>query len=153
MKKPEDVIGNANYLIVKIIAIQKTHDIFMNRYIKDSDIKPSQYYMLHYLHNVKELNQSEIAACCFMDRCGVSRAFKEFEEKGLITREATEGNKRQYDISLTEKGLELAEFFSQKEKEWEEEISKKLGISLEDINLFLQGLAQESIDFNKASKK
>ena len=40
-----------------------------------------------------------------MDRSGVSRAFKEFEEKDLIIREVDEKNKRAYKMALTDKGI------------------------------------------------
>lgn len=153
MHKAEDVISSTDLLIVDIIAIHKTHDIFMNRFIKKSDIKPSQYYMLNYLYGNEELNQSDIAACCFMDRCGVSRAFKEFEEKGLIIREVVEDNKREYNISLTEKGIKLAEFFKNKEKEWENEVCKDLNINLDKLKSTLNDLSYNSIDFNKKFKK
>ena len=64
MKKAEDVIEETPFLITHIISIHKTHDIFLNKFIKESGIKPSQYYMLLYLNENKDFNQSEIAACC-----------------------------------------------------------------------------------------
>ena len=71
-----------------------------------------------------------------MDRSGVSRAFKDFEEKGLIVREVDEKNKRAYKITLTKKGIETSEFLIEKEKEWDDMICEELDITREDLLKF-----------------
>ena len=145
----EDDIVEKPFLITHIISIHKTHDIFLNKFIKESGIKPSQYYMLLYLNENKDFNQSEIAACCLMDRCGVSRAFKEFEEKGIITREISKESKREYDVSLTEKGQKIVDFLLSKEFEWEEEICDNFDIDSDELHRIMAQFSRLSVDFNK----
>lgn len=94
-------------------------------------------------------NQSDIAKACLMDRSGVSRAFKDFEEKGLITREINENNKRAYKIQLTEKGIETAQFLEKKEKEWDKMIQEELNISREDLYKLLSKISLKSLEFNR----
>lgn len=94
-------------------------------------------------------NQSDIAKICLMDRSGVSRAFKDFEEKGLITREIDENNKRAYKIKLTEKGIETAQFLEEKEREWDEMIREDLNISQEDLSDILSKISLKSLKFNR----
>ena len=125
----DDIINDSPFIVNHLITLSKTHDFYMNKHIKNgTDILPSQYYMLLFLYYDMGTNQSDIAKACLMDRSGVSRAFKDFEEKELIVREVDEANKRAYKITLTKKGIETAEFLIQKEKEWDEMICEELDI-------------------------
>ena len=122
----------------------------MNKHIKaGTDILPSQYYMLLFLYYEMGTNQSDIAKACLMDRSGVSRAFKDFEEKGLIIRETDECNKRAYKITLTKKGIETSEFLIEKEKEWDDMICEELDISREDLLELLSKISMKSLEFNR----
>lgn len=137
-------------MICYLISLTKTHDFYINKHIKnETEILPSQYYMLMFLYNDMGTNQSDIAKICLMDRSGVSRAFKDFEEKGLITREIDENNKRAYKIKLTEKGIETAQFLEEKEREWDEMIREDLNISQEDLSDILSKISLKSLKFNR----
>lgn len=146
----EDIIKNSPYLICYLTSLTKTHDFYINKHIKnETDILPSQYYMLMFLYHEMGTNQSDIAKACLMDRSGVSRAFKDFEEKGLITREVDENNKRAYKITLTEKGIETAQFLEKKELEWDEMICEELNISRDELFKGLDKLSLKSLYFNR----
>ena len=105
--------------------------------------------MLMFLYYEMGTTQSDIAKACLMDRSGVSRAFKDFECKGLIERKVNEDNKRAYKIKLTEKGIETAEFLIQKEKEWDNMICEELDISREDLLKILSKVSLKSLEFNR----
>lgn len=105
--------------------------------------------MLLFLYYEMGTTQSDIAKACLMDRSGVSRAFKDFEEKGLIEREIDETNKRAYKITLTKKGIDTAEFLIEKEKEWDDMISEEINISHEELFKLLSKISQKSLDFNR----
>ena len=146
----DDIIDNSPFLINHLITLNKTHDFYMNKQIKSgTDILPSQYYMLLFLYYEMGTNQSDIAKACLMDRSGVSRAFKDFEQKGLITREIDETNKRSYTISLTKKGIETSEFLIEKEKEWEDMICEKLNITRKELLELLSRISMKSLEFNR----
>ena len=146
----DDIIKDSPFIANHLITLSKTHDFFMNKHIKSgTDILPSQYYMLLFLYYEMGINQSDIAKACLMDRSGVSRAFKDFEEKELIVREVDEANKRAYKITLTKKGIETAEFLIQKEKEWDEMICEELDISHEDMLKLLSKVSMKSLLFNR----
>lgn len=84
-----------------------------------------------------------------MDRSGVSRAFKEFEEKGLIIREIDENNKRAYKIKLTEKGIRTAQFLEKKENEWDDMINEELNMPKEELFELLSKISLKSLEFNR----
>ena len=146
----EDIMKNSPFLVNHLISLSKTHDFYINKYIKnETDILPSQYYMLLFLYYEMGVTQSDIAKACLMDRSGVSRAFKDFEEKGLITREVDSDNKRAYKIHLTKKGIETAEFLIEKEKEWDNMICEELDMSREDVLKLLSKISLKSLEFNR----
>ena len=146
----DDIIKDSPFLVNHLITLSKTHDFYINKHIKaGTDILPSQYYMLLFLYYEMGTNQSDIAKACLMDRSGVSRAFKDFEEKGLIEREIDENNKRAYKITLTPKGVETSEFLIQKEKEWDDMICEELDISRENLLKLLSKNSMKSLEFNR----
>ena len=146
----DDIIKDSPFLVNHLITLSKTHDFYINKHIKNNtDILPSQYYMLLFLYYEMGTNQSDIAKACLMDRSGVSRAFKDFEEKGLIEREIDESNKRAYTITLTKKGIETSEFLIKKEKKWDSMICEELNISREDLFRLLSKISMKSLEFNR----
>ena len=146
----DDIIKDSPFIVNHLITLNKTHDFYINKHIKhETDIQPSQYYMLLFLYYEMGTNQSDIAKACLMDRSGVSRAFKDFEEKGLIIREVDESNKRAYKITLTKKGNETAEFLIKKEKEWDNMISEELDISQDELLKLLSEVSMKSLEFNR----
>ena len=146
----DDIIKDSPFLVNHLSTFSQTHDFYMNKHIKaGTDILPSQYYMLLFLYYEMGTNQSDIAKACLMDRSGISRAFKDFEEKGLIVRETDEDNKRAYKITLTQKGIETSEFLIEKEKEWDDMICEELDISREDLLELLSKISMKSLEFNR----
>ena len=146
----DDIIKNSPFLVNHLISLSKTHDFYINNHIKnETDTLPSQYYMLLFLYYEMGETQSDIAKACLMDRSGVSRAFKDFEEKGLIIREVDDKNKRAYKITLTEKGIDTAEFLIQKETEWDKMICEELDISREELLKLLSKISLKSLEFNR----
>ena len=146
----DDIINDSPFIINHLITLNKTHDFYINKHIKnETDIQPSQYYMLMFLYYEMGATQSYIAKACLMDRSGVSRAFKEFEEKGLIKRNINENNKRSYKINLTQKGKKTAEFLIQKEKEWDNIICEELDIAHNDLLNLLSKVSLKSLEFNR----
>ena len=105
--------------------------------------------MLLFLYYEMGTTQSDIAKACLMDRSGVSRAFKDFEDKGLIIRETDENNKRAYKITLTKKGIETSEFLIKKELEWDNMICNELNMNREDLLKLLSKISLKSLEFNR----
>lgn len=146
----KDLIDESPFILNHLITLKKTHDYFINYYIEnETEISPSQYYMLMFLFYNGNTNQSDIAKACLMNRSGVSRAFKEFEQKGLLTRVEDPENKRAYKITLTEKGKKTAKFLESKELEWEEIVCNDSNIDKDDLMEKLQKLSYSSLNLNR----
>lgn len=146
----EDIIKFSPFVLNHLITLKETHDYYLKKFIdNETEISYSQYYMFMLLYFEPGVNQSDIAKACFMNRSGVSRAFSDFEKKGLIERKTNPDNKREYVTTLTEKGLKTAKFLEEKEIEWDEMICRQLNISREDLLEILSRLSMNSLNFNR----
>lgn len=146
----EEIIEFSPFVLNHLITLKETHDYYLKKFIdNETEISYSQYYMFMLLYFEPGVNQSDIAKACFMNRSGVSRAFTDFENKGLIERKINPDNKREYITTLTEKGLKTAKFLEKKEIEWDEMICRQLDLSRDDLLEILSKLSMKSLNFNR----
>ena len=146
----EEIIKFSPFVLNHLITLKETHDYYLKKFIdNETEISYSQYYMFMLLYFEPGVNQSDIAKACFMNRSGVSRAFTDFENKGLIERKINPNNKREYITTLTEKGLKTAKFLEKKEIEWDEMICRQLDLSRDDLLEILSKLSMKSLNFNR----
>ncbi|WP_295725014.1 MarR family winged helix-turn-helix transcriptional regulator [uncultured Methanobrevibacter sp.] len=146
----EDIIKFSPFVLNHLITLKETHDYYLKKFIdNETEISYSQYYMFMLLYFEPGVNQSDIAKACFMNRSGVSRAFTDFEKKGLIERKINPDNKREYITTLTEKGLKTAKFLEKKEIQWDEMICRQLNLSRDDLLEILSKLSMKSLNFNR----
>lgn len=150
MKNYEDIINNSPFILNHLISLKETHDYYIRKFINnETEISHSQYYMFMLLYYEPDVNQSDIAKACFMNRSGVSRAFSEFEKKGLIERKINPNNKREYITTLTDKGLKTARFLEEKELEWDAMICEELDLTHSELMDSLSKLSMKSLLFNR----
>ncbi|ALT68176.1 MarR family winged helix-turn-helix transcriptional regulator [Methanobrevibacter millerae] len=149
MKNYEDIINNSPFILNHLISLKETHDYYLKQFLKETEITYSQYYMFMLLYYEPNVNQSDIAKACFMNRSGVSRAFSDFEKKGLIERKINPNNKREYITTLTDKGLKTARFLEEKELEWDAMICEELDLTHSELMDSLSKLSMKSLLFNR----
>ena len=150
MKNYEDIINNSPFILNHLISLKETHDYYIRKFINnETEITHSQYYMFMLLYYEPNVNQSDIAKACFMNRSGVSRAFSDFEKKGLIERKINPNNKREYITTLTDKGLKTARFLEEKELEWDAMICEELDLTHSELMDSLSKLSMKSLLFNR----
>ena len=150
MKNYEDIINNSPFILNHLISLKESHDYYIRKFINnETEISHSQYYMFMLLYYEPDVNQSDIAKACFMNRSGVSRAFSEFEKKGLIERKINPNNKREYITTLTDKGLKTARFLEEKELEWDAMICEELDLTHSELMDSLSKLSMKSLLFNR----
>ncbi len=146
----EEIIKLSPFVLNHLITLKETHDYYLNKFIdNETEISYSQYYMFMLLYFDPGVNQSDIAKACFMNRSGVSRAFSDFEKKGLIERKINPNNKREYITTLTEKGIKTAKLLEEKEIEWDNMICEELNLSRGDLLKLLSKVSMKSLCFNR----
>lgn len=103
--------------------------------LKDTGLTIGQPKILDFLKEHDGSNQKEIAKACFLEAGSLTTILNGMEEKGLITRQILNGNKRSFHIFMTDKGKEKQQLISNAFSE----IEKKalLNISEEEYNSFM----------------
>lgn len=76
--------------------------------IKDTDLTSGQPKVLDYLIHNNGAVQKDIAVACHIEPATLTSVLLGMENKGLITREMKNGNRRSLYVFLTEKGTALA---------------------------------------------
>ena len=71
------------------------------------EITPEQWTILKRIDERAVINQREIAELTFRDPASVTRALDVLEERGLVSREAMENDRRAYNLVLTAEGSAL----------------------------------------------
>ena len=117
-------------------AIHRHHSIYINRQLKDIDLTSGLHSVLLCIYEDEGLQktQQDIANRLNMNEGTIARALRKLEDKDFIQRNTNPDNRRQNLISLTDKGLKVAEEFKNLDDKWEKEVFKSL-TSDEIINL------------------
>ncbi len=72
------------------------------------DLTEAQFNVLFALkYKEREWTQSELSKRLVVTRASVTSVLDKLEEKGLVGRDAVEGNRRIYHVNLTSKGMAL----------------------------------------------
>ena len=148
----EILIDHSHYLSCYLNILSKSHDSYLYKYIKETEITPNQYGMLLHIYNHEGINQADVASSCIMDKCCASKSFKDLENKGLVIRKVDENNRRSYNLFLTPKAKELAELLIEKELKWENHLCKEFDVSKEELFILLKKVSVCALDFNKNNK-
>lgn len=77
--------------------------------IKDTELTSGQPKVLDYLINNNGAVQKDIAVACHIEPATLTSVLLGMENKGLITREMKNGNRRSLYVYLTDKGTAFAE--------------------------------------------
>ena len=88
--------------------------------LKAHDITPEQYNVLRILRgsHPKALMLADVT-CRMIDKSSnATRLVEKLRLKGLVKREICEGNRRQVDIFITDKGLSILKKVDAEETEW-----------------------------------
>lgn len=92
--------------------VYKTNIILKGKlqtFLKNFDITTEQWVMLNRLYQKDGYNQKELSIDSFKEQAAITRTLDILENKGLIERKKSPTDRREYLVSITEKGKELLE--------------------------------------------
>ena len=81
--------------------------------LKDTGLTIGQPKILDYLSRHNGSNQKEIARACFLEAGSLTTILNKMEEKGLIRRQILNGNRRSFNIFMTEEGKKKQQLVSE----------------------------------------
>lgn len=88
--------------------------------LKKHSISPEQFNVLRILRgsHPKKMRLSDIASRMLDRNSNATRLVEKLRQKGLVTRDLCSSDRRQVDIAITEKGLEILLVIDEESKVW-----------------------------------
>ena len=132
-----------------ITMIARGQTVFLNHRLESYGINSTQLHLLFEISHQKDLNQEKIAQRCNINKGAVARSIKKLEDRGFVTREIDENNRRQNKVSLTEKGEKTIKKCIDSLKIWEDEVLKNINVEKELLQKSLKEIAINTIELNQ----
>ena len=98
------------------------------KFFRNYDLSPQQFNVLRILRgqNEKAINLLSVQERMIQKMSNATRLVEKLKKKGYVERKICEVNRRQVDISITDKGLQLLEELDAKVKLYEAKIFKNI---------------------------
>jgi len=111
-------------------------------YLKKFTITPEQFNVLRILrgNHPNPMMLAEITARMIDKISNCTRLVEKLRQKGFITREICKNNRRQVDISITDKGLQLLKKIDVDQPEWLQAMEKISKADARELNRILDKL-------------
>lgn len=121
-----------------ISILHRQSQIYINNELKSYDLNSSEYIYLINLAGNEGVNQRFLSDLLIIDDALTTRVMKGLEEKGYIIREKNLGDKRSYNIRLTEKGNQIQPIVLEKLHYWTDILSTNM--NEEEMNFIFEKL-------------
>ncbi|MEJ0029855.1 MAG: MarR family transcriptional regulator [Bacteroidota bacterium] len=110
--------------------------------LKKHSITPEQYNVLRILRgsHPNKLMLAEITNRMIDKNSNATRLVEKLRQKDLVKREVCEANRRQVDISITDKGLVLLKAVDSEEQKWIETLKNISKAEASELNRLLDKL-------------
>jgi DNA-binding MarR family transcriptional regulator len=110
--------------------------------LKKHGITPEQFNVLRILRgsHPTPLMLADITSRMIDKSSNATRLVEKLRQKGLVKRELCENNRRQVDISITEKGLSLMKAIDSEEQEWIDSLKNISKAEAVELNKLLDKL-------------
>ena len=110
--------------------------------LKVHGITPEQYNVLRILRgsHPKALMLAEVTSRMIDKSSNATRLVEKLRTKGWVKREICEGNRRQVDISITDKGLAILKKIEAEEAEWIATLKNISKMEAQELNRILDKL-------------
>jgi DNA-binding MarR family transcriptional regulator len=110
--------------------------------LKEYDITPEQYNVLRILRgsHPQPMMLADITARMIDKNSNATRLVEKLRQKNFLKREICENNRRQVDISITDKGLNLLKKIDADESEWLATLKSITRAEAQELNRILDKL-------------
>lgn len=113
-------------------------------FLKKSGITPEQFNVLRILRGSipKPMMLAEITERMIDKSSNCTRLVEKLKQKGLVNRVTCENNRRQVDISITDKGQQLLKKIDASQPAWLEVMGKITKVEAKELNRILDKLRE-----------
>ena len=111
-------------------------------FLKKFEITPEQFNVLRILRGSypKPMMLAEITERMIDKSSNCTRLVEKLKQKGMVNRLICENNRRQVDISITDKGQQLLKKIDMSQSAWQEIIGKISKVEANELNRILDKL-------------
>lgn len=103
----EDInLYNPNRLGDLLFIFHTNHKKYLNNLLSEYDLNLVHVLCLSRLYEEDKLSQKDLSDGFYLTKGAITKAVKKLEKNGLIKREKSDNDKRQYELTLTSKGKE-----------------------------------------------
>lgn len=121
-----------NFLLNSISLIRKQFQHFLNKRLKEYNLKSSEILLLHILHSKGQSSQISLSKALLCDKSHTHRITNKLIEKGLVEFAQIEGQNKNHILQLTQTGHSFIVEIEKIIFEWNKKL--KAGISEEEFN-------------------
>ncbi|MCD7781406.1 MAG: MarR family transcriptional regulator [Methanosphaera sp.] len=127
--------------------LTRQHDIYLKDKLKPYNIGVSEFYFILRLNLIGKSNQHNMAEFFLLSEGTIAKTTRKLEEKKLIIREIDPNNRRQNYISLTPRGIKIANNILNLDQEWQKEICDELtNDEINQLNRLLLKISYRAIE-------
>lgn len=106
--------------------LYRQSQIYFNRVLREFDITSAEYSFLMTLYNREGLSQDEISSHLQIDKAATARAIKSLENKGYVTRDKDDADKRFNRVYLTDKAKLYRDEIRKRVHSWSEFLTEDI---------------------------
>ncbi len=127
-------------IIKNLNAISRGTTLFRDERLSGCGLTGYQVKYVFAVAGAEGVSQDELARSLFINKSNVARQMSVLEEAGFIRREQSSGDKRVYEVFLTERARALVPLLRAANAEWEDIICA--GLSAEEKSALASALAK-----------
>ncbi|MFA7128645.1 MAG: MarR family transcriptional regulator [Sphaerochaeta sp.] len=116
-----------------ISILHRQCQIYSNKALKDLDLTSAEYPFLLFLYRQEGRTQEELSTYLYIDKAATARAIKSLEEKGYVTKQQDQQDKRCNRIYLTEMALQVKDAVRDHIHQWSTYLAQGLDEKTYDL--------------------
>ncbi|KZX14529.1 MarR family winged helix-turn-helix transcriptional regulator [Methanobrevibacter curvatus] len=130
----------------------KSYNFYLIYRLKDLGITAGQIRFILFLKMNENSSQDDLANYLSLSKGTTAKNLRKLDDNEIIAREVNPDNRRKHNVSLTEKGKELAYKIEKIEEDWENLISSNIHEKNQEVSKILKSLVISSIKSIKSEK-
>lgn len=136
-----------------ISILHRQAQIYINCTLKEYGITSAEYAFLLYLYRKDGITQDELSTYLYIDKSATARAIKSLEEKGYVTRNKDDIDKRCNRVYISEKARSCETEIKQRIHRWSEFLTEDMDEESIDMTFtILEGMV-EKVERTKFKKE
>ena len=133
--------------------LHRQSQVYINRALREFDITSAEYSFLLFLYHKEGITQDELSLHLYIDKSATARAVKSLEQKGYVTRDKDDEDKRFNRVYLTEKAKHFRDEIRKRVWKWSEFLTEDIDEETTEIVLSVLEKMVEKVEGSNLKKE